>query len=105
VSNPCFELWLLLHLKALDEYPEEILQEFRENRRPNAKHARTRMELELVTVLGSYSKSNPDTGQLLGNVPIAIERARALDINPEYRWPNDLGTRVYLIAEKIIAKR
>ncbi|HNB54895.1 MAG TPA: RloB family protein [Anaerolineales bacterium] len=105
VSNPCFELWFLLHLKSLSEYPEETLQAFRENKRPNAKHSRTRLELELVALLGGYSKANPDTGQFLQNVQVAIDRAKALDINPEHRWPNDLGTRVYLIAEKIIIQK
>jgi hypothetical protein len=102
VSNPCFELWLLLHLKSLEEYPERTLQEFRKNRRPNSKHPRTRLERELVALLGSYNKGNPDTTTLLFNVKLAIERARNLDKNPEHRWPINLGTRVYLIVEKII---
>lgn len=102
VSNPCFEIWFLLHLKSLDEYPEPTLQEFRENKRPNSKHPRTRLDIELVSLLGSYNKGDPDTSKFLGNVRVAIERARALDKIPDHRWPNDLGTRVYLIAEKII---
>jgi hypothetical protein len=105
VSNPCFEIWFLLHLKSLDEYSDETLQELRENKRPNSRHPRTRLELELVGLLGSYNKGNPDTTSFLGNVQVAIERARALDTNPEHRWPNDLGTRVYLIAEKIVNRR
>jgi hypothetical protein len=105
VSNPCFELWLLLHLKSLDEYPEKVLQEFRENKRPNSNHPRTRLDIELVSLLGSYNKGDPDTSKLLDNVGVAIERARALDKNQEHRWPNNLGTRVYLIAEKIVSKK
>ncbi len=105
VSNPCFELWLLLHLKSLDEYPKETLQEFRENKRPHAKHERTRLDQELVTLLGSYNKSNPDTDKFLEHVETAIDRAKALDVHPEHRWPNDLGSRVYLIAEKMIGKK
>jgi hypothetical protein len=105
VSNPCFELWLLLHLKSLDEYPYGILQEFKENKRPKARHPRTRLELELVALLGSYQKGNLDTTKFLGNVESAIERARALDADPRHRWTNDLGTRVYLVAEKIIKRQ
>lgn len=105
VSNPCFELWILLHLKSLDEYQVKILQEFRENKRPNSKHPRTRLELELVNLLGSYNKGNPDTSKFLKNVEVAIERAKALDKHPEHRWTNDLGTRVYLIAEKIVNRK
>lgn len=102
VSNPCFEIWILLHLRSLDEFPEQTLQEFRENKRPDPKHSRTRLELELVNLLGSYNKANPDTANFLANVEIAINRAKELDVNPEHRWTNDLGTRVYLIAEKIV---
>lgn len=105
VSNPCFELWILLHLKTLDDYPANILQEFRENKRPSSKHPKTRLELELIKLLGSYSKGNLDTSRFLGNVKVAIERAKALDINQKHRWPNDLGTRIYLIAEKIVNRK
>ena len=102
VSNPCFELWLLLHIKSLDDYTDVELQELVENKRVSEK--RTRLERELLDKLGSYNKSNPDTSKFLPFVDIAIERARALDPHPEHRWPNSLGTRVYLLAETIIAQ-
>jgi hypothetical protein len=88
----------------LDEYPEKDLQEFRKNKRPNSKHPKTRLELELIKLLGGYSKGNLDTSKLLKNVEVAIARARALDTHPKHRWTNDLGTRVYLIAEKIVSR-
>lgn len=101
VSNPCFEIWLLLHLKSLDEYSKAELAEIKENKKVNS---RNRLEVELVKLLGSYSKSNLDTSGFIANVGIAIERAKALDINKRHRWVNDLGSRIYLIAEKIINK-
>jgi hypothetical protein len=101
VSNPCFELWLLLHLKSLDEYDEETLNEFRENK---GNKNRTQLELELVKLLENYNKRDPDITPFLPFVEAAINRAKKLDTHPEERWPNDLGSRVYLIAEKIIAK-
>ncbi|MEA3351142.1 MAG: RloB family protein [Chloroflexota bacterium] len=99
VSNPCFELWLLLHLKSLDEYSEDVLEEFRQNLKDGY---RTRLGKELVEILGEYNKSNLNPDQFLPFVEQAIQRARRLDINPNERWPNDLGSRVYLLAEKII---
>jgi hypothetical protein len=101
VSNPCFELWLLLHHKALSEYPSEILDEFRDNSR---KGNRTRLERELVKLLGEFSKSSLKTEHFLPHVEKAIERAKELDETPEQRWPEDLGTRVYLLAETIMAR-
>jgi hypothetical protein len=98
VSNPCFEVWLLLHIKELEEYSPEIIAELLANRKTGK---RTRLEIELLSLLGAYNKSNLNTAPFLPNVAIAIARARSLDTHPEYRWPITLGTRVYLLAEAI----
>lgn len=102
VSNPCFELWLLLHLRSLDEYSQETLNEFLEN--PRIGRERKRLGMELLKILGKYNKSNLNVDQFLPFVKQAIQRARELDTCPSDRWPNDLGSRVYLLAEKIIAR-
>lgn len=99
VSNPCFELWLLLHIKSLSDYTPQVLQELAENRHVSAN--RTRLDQELLDLLGSYNKQNPDMTRFLPFVETAIKRARELDVCPEHRWPNNLGTRVYLLAESI----
>jgi hypothetical protein len=101
VSNPCFEIWLLFHLKSLQEYPDLTLNEFRENRKTGE---RTRLEIELVNLLGSYNKSNPDTAVFLSHVGRAIAEAQRLDIHPEHRWPNDLGSRVYYLVGEIVVQ-
>lgn len=93
VSNPCFELWLLLHLKSLDDYTSETLTEFKVNARINAN--RNRLEAELLEILGEYNKKNLNPGRFLPHIEVAVERARKLD-NPELRWPNDLGSRVFI---------
>ncbi|WP_069472057.1 RloB family protein [Candidatus Marithrix sp. Canyon 246] len=100
LSNPCFELWLLLHIKSLEEYPDNALDEFLENKKVSS--SRTRLEAELINLLNSYNKSNLDTAQFLPFVKQAIERAKKLDTNPKQRWSNGLGTRVYQLVEKII---
>ena len=33
VSNPCFEIWLLLHLKSMGEYSEGVHKEFLESKK------------------------------------------------------------------------
>jgi hypothetical protein len=98
VSNPCFEVWLLLHLKAPQEYSPAALAELYENRKTGN---RTRLDAELLSLLGTYNKSNLNTAPFLPNVAFAIARAKSLDTHPEYRWPITLGTRVYLLAEAI----
>ncbi|NIM15198.1 MAG: RloB domain-containing protein [Candidatus Aminicenantes bacterium] len=99
VSNPSSDLWFLLHKKSMDEYSEETQGEFLENKKTNN---RTRLQMELIRVFGKFNKKNLNTMQFIPYVNDAISRARKLDIHPEHRWPIKLGTRMYLLAEKII---
>lgn len=99
VSNPCSDVWFLLHKKSLEDYPEETLKEFQENKKSNNK---TRLEIELVRVFGEFNKSNLNTSIFLPFVKDAIERARRSDTGSKHRWPIKLGTRIYLLVEKIM---
>ncbi|MEW5869849.1 MAG: RloB family protein [Chloroflexota bacterium] len=99
VSNPAFEIWLLLHVRSLDSYPAEVLAEFMENKKTGE---RTRVDRELLALLGSYNKTNPDMEYFAPRVRAAIQNARAADQNPKTRWPNQAGSRVYLLVEEII---
>jgi hypothetical protein len=101
VSNPSFEIWLLFHIRSLDTYPSEVLAELLANTK-NGKRTRTRLEQELLQLLGSYNKTNPNMDYFAARVREAIRNARAADLNPETRWPNQLGTRVYLLVEEMI---
>ena len=98
-SNPAFELWLLFHHRSLDDYTCEELTELEENRKTGT---RTRLELELKSILGSYSKSKLKTSCYLPNVYAAIANARASDIKESDRWLNHIGSRVYKLVESII---
>lgn len=101
LSNPCFELWLLLHLvDATSLAPEERKQWMKNERRTN--NADPYLKVQLRQAMGSYKESNYDAQMLVPHVEIAIERARTLDENPADRWPQTLGTRVYRLAESVI---
>lgn len=95
VSNPCFELWLLLHLDEFDLYDHEQKNCLFQN-------SHRFIEKEIRRILGSYNRSNLDTSKFLHHVENAVARARILDVDPGSRWPNLLGTKVYLLVEKII---
>lgn len=99
ISNPAFELWLLMHIRKLESYSADELKELLENKKENN---RTRLEHELINLFGYYNKSNLDMNCFTKRVKFAIENARQNDINPEDRWPNGLGTRVYLLVEQIV---
>jgi len=100
ISNPCFELWLLLHIKNINEYSKIELAELFENKKNNT--YRNKLETELLNILGSYNKAKLDLSKFLPFVHSAIHQAKELDIYPSERWTNDIGTRVYRLVEKLI---
>lgn len=101
LSNPCFELWLLLHLEDICTLPAETQQAYLENLRATS-NADPLLKVRLRELMGSYHESSYDTMKLLPTVGVAITRAQEMDVNPQDRWPQTLGTRVYKLALSII---
>jgi len=90
VSNPCFELWLLLHLQdIIEEYTKIWID----------KLTCKILKAEITKVLGSYNPSNLDISKFLPFVHNASSRAKNLNKD---EWPNSVGTRLYLLVDKII---
>ena len=98
-SNPCFELWLLLHIAPWDDYSPDQIEAFFENKRDGK---RTRLEQELIDLVGEYRKSNLKTELYIPHVELAMEQAQLLDTKPDDRWTQTIGTRVYLVVESIM---
>lgn len=101
LSNPCIELWLLLHLVDATLLTPEEEQLWMENRR-KSKNADPYLKVRLRQEMGSYHESSYDAKMLIEHVDVAIARAEALDKNPADRWPQTLGTRAYLLAESVM---
>ena len=101
LSNPCFELRLLLHIEDSALLTPEEQKQWIENRR-KSKNGDPYLKVRLRQKMGSYHESSYDALALIAHVEDAIERARALDKNPNDRWPQTLGTRVYLLAESVM---
>jgi hypothetical protein len=101
LSNPCFELWLLLHLEDITLYSKDDLEKLVANRKVR-KNGNTWLKVRMAKLLGHYSESDYDTSKLLPHVYEAIDRAEALDSNPTDRWPQNIGTRAYLLARSIM---
>lgn len=60
-------------------------------------------ELWLVIDVDRWGNAElSDVARYLPHVETAITRARLLDERPSDRWPQGLGTRVYLLAQSII---
>lgn len=104
LSNPCFEVWLLLHLEDPLSLPPEELKSWMENAR-KSRNADPYLKVRLRQKTGSYHESKYDASAFIEHVEIAIARARALDKNPNDRWPQTLGTRVYRLAESVMNKK
>jgi hypothetical protein len=104
LSNPCFELWLLLHIEDAPSLTPEEQMLWMENRR-KSKNADPYLKVRLRQKMGSYHESAYDALSLIVHVEDAIERARALDKNPNDRWPQTLGSRVYLLAESVMNRK
>ena len=101
LSNPCFEFWLLLHWVDASLLTPEEQQLWMENRR-KSKNADPYLKVRLRQEMGSYHEADYDAQMLIVHVEEAIERAKALDNNSTDRWPQTLGTRVYLLAESVM---
>lgn len=102
VSNPCFELWLLLHLVSLDRFsPAEKMKLLKNSK---VTKNRNKLDHEILKILGKYNKANLDSELFLPNLEEAITRAEKLDTLPKERWPSNLGSHVYKLAKSIILK-
>ncbi len=98
VSNPCFEFWLLLHIKDVKEYNENELDLILKNAKVNSR--KNYVETKITEILGSYNKSNPKPELFIPNIDFAIEQARQLDENKD-EYPSKLGSHVYKVIEKL----
>lgn len=97
ISNPCFEIWLLLHYRSLGEFSsEELSTLIRE---------RSNLTKELRRICGSYNKRNLNAEHYVPHVETAISHAKECDTNPEQRWTNQPCTRVHVLAKSIITPR
>ena len=100
MSNPCFELWLILHLEDIADYSEEDRKNLFENPRLSTHGTWTKYHLRKL--MGHYQESDYNPSLLLPHIEDAICRAEMLDLNPKDRWPQTVGTRVYLLAKSIM---
>lgn len=88
-SNPCFEVWLLLHVFPLDG---------------TIQFARCADVVEqLKAIPGEYSKKTIDAQYFpLSSIQDAVAQAENLDPNPTDRWPQSTGTHVYKLVRRLL---
>lgn len=87
-SNPCFEVWILLHFEDFDAGDQ--FQECKD------------VEIRLKGALGQYNKTRLDLSRFdPKNAGIAADRAEKLDKSSTNRWPQQTGTHVYRLVKKL----
>jgi hypothetical protein len=99
-SNPCFEIWLLLHIKEISELSEEEIKAIEINKKVSKN--RTFLDKFLSDLLDEgYNKTNPNPSRFLPTISKAVKQAKILD-NPSEDFPSTIGSHVYKIAEIVI---
>ncbi|MCK9159698.1 MAG: RloB family protein [Bacteroidaceae bacterium] len=101
LSNPCFEIWLILHLKDLSEFNEKELKLLCENPRVSCKKHYVDTVIDESMDNGRGYNKRPNPRIFLPHTREAIERAKALSKNREL-FPSGIGTDVYKLVEKLI---
>lgn len=102
LSNPCFEFWLLLHLKDISEFTEEEKKLIFENRKLKVGSKKTYLKKLLSNILpDGYNEANLKPERFLLHIEDAIFRAKNMNVDGE-DYPKNLGTDVYKLIEKVI---
>ena len=101
MSNPCFEFWLLLHLKDIAEYSINEQRKIYENKKIS--NSKNYIDIVISDLQGKSYNKRPDPKIFIPKILKAIERAKKLD-NTLEDYPQKLGTHIYKIMEKLILK-
>jgi len=100
MSNPCFEIWLVLHLKNLTEFTDEEKELIFENAKIGNKNYIDILVAQLQGGDRGYNK-RPNPNIYLPLTKTAIESAKSNDILEE-DYPKSIGTHLYKLIEKLI---
>jgi len=89
ISNPCFEVWLILHFVDHDR----------------AQRTAQQTKRYLSTVLGGYNSSNLQRERFESrNIAMAVKRAQEMDSDKAAPWPPNPGTRIYLLVARLLER-
>ena len=101
LSNPCFEIWLIMHLKDINGFSSEVLEKISINERVSDKKHYIDTVLDEIVDNGRGYNKRPNPNIFLPDSKTAIARAKALSKEGE-SFPLGLGSDVYKIVEKLI---
>jgi len=104
LTSPCFEFWLLLHFKHLNDFSATDQNVLLENRK--IRHKETSCSLELSKVLkmeiGEGFRKNRIHPVFLQNLPLAVRRAFELKLEENHWRLDKFCTRIHLLIGNIL---
>ena len=97
LSNPCFEIWIILHFVDPSSWTNEQMAMIYENQKSGGKNYLSKY---ISTVLGKGYSKTPPILDMLPFTQLAIDRAKMIDKFDKY--PKEVGTHIYKLVEKLI---
>jgi RloB-like protein len=99
MSNPCFEIWLIMHLKDIDDFSNQEKGKIFKN----AKVSKSKNHIDVVLgeLIGRGYNKRPNPKIFLPKIKDAIQIAKKLDMASE-DFPRSLGSHVYKLVEKLV---
>lgn len=98
LSNPTFELWLLLHIIGIEYYDKDVLLT---NQKLRVKSKKRFIEKELSVLLGGFNKNKIQFEKFESGINDAIGRAKELHTD-NFELIDNLGTSVCILVEKLV---
>ena len=99
MSNPCFEIWLILHLKDINDFSKEEQEKILKNEKLTP--SKNYIDKVLGEIQGRGYNKRPNPKIFLPMIEIAVKRAKELDINNE-DYPKYLGSHIYKLIKKLL---
>lgn len=99
MSNPCFEIWLIMHLKDIDEFTSEQKEKILNNAKVSKSKNYIDNVLGEIQGRGYNKRPNPDV--FLPQIKIAIARAKKMNVDSQ-DYPANLGSDIYKLIEKLL---
>lgn len=99
MSNPCFEVWLILHLTELSNFDKKEIELIYNNN--SISNTKNYIDKVLGELQGRGYNKNPKSTIYLPLTNVAINNAKKLD-NGKEEYPIGVGTHVYKLIEKLI---
>ena len=92
ISNPCFEIWLILHYKDLSKISSEMLDKLLINKKVNG---RTESKRYISDLMENQNLNN--FSSLFRNLNLAIKNAKSLSVAQNFNIVDNLGSDVHFI--------